>query len=174
MASKLLNRVGYSILKRKIGKAELGEIENSFISNSVDFAFLMPENFNEFEDALEIAKYFKIHKKNCTLFLFETSYSRVGDEYFNLVPYNKLDTNKFGLPGKVTMEKIRNRDFDVLINFNREADLFTLGMIANINAKYKIGFWNNKLENFYNFSIKTEERISEISYRKLLNSLQMF
>ncbi len=174
MIKNLLTKVALGLLKRKLAKKSREEISNKFITSSMNFCFVMPEDTAYFEDAFEIVKYFKIHKKKCTLLLLETSYSKVSDEGIKLIPYNKLGATKLGLPGKKIAEQFSDTEFDVFVNLNINSDIFLLGLCALINAKFVIGHWGDMLPECYNFMIKTNEINPEIYYRNLLNSLQMF
>ncbi len=174
MIRNLLNKIALSSLKKKIMKERREVKFNDFIKRAVKFIFVMPENPAEFDEALLVAKYFKIHKKNCTLLLLETSYNRAAGEDFHLIPFNKLETGRLGLPGKTMKSIFQNKNYDVLVNMNSRSDIFVLGLCGLIKAEFKIGFENDLLRECYNFRVKFDEINPEISFRNLLNSLQMF
>lgn len=174
MIGKLKNKLALWRINKKFVK-EQSELEFSgFISRSKNFVFIMPENIELFEEAVDLVRYFQIHKKKCTIFLLETSQSRMNLENAEIIAYNKLEVSFLGLPGKSLNERIGSVKFDVLINLNFHSDIFLAGLCGMIKAKYKIGFDDDKLTECYNFRVKTGEINSEISYGNLLNSLRMF
>lgn len=84
------------------------------------------------------------------------------------------DISRLGLPNKPLKEKLLNQKFDVLIDLEREDNLFLVSVVSLMKAKFKVGFKKNAVENLYNFQLVNSKINSEISYRNLLNSLKMF
>ena len=84
------------------------------------------------------------------------------------------DITKFGLPTKSYIDKLNEYKFDVLIDLERDDNLFLTAVTSLINAKYKVGFKKAEVDNLYNFQLINTKINSEISYRNLLNSLKMF
>ncbi|MBK8945490.1 MAG: hypothetical protein IPM32_09510 [Ignavibacteriae bacterium] len=148
---------------------------NNFIEESLDYILILPLNDNDFNNSLDVAKYFQIHKKNVTLYLPEHRKNLVRlPNNFNAITYSFDNLTKLGLPNKQLKEKIDNQKFDVLVDLEREENLFLVSSVTLINAKFKVGFKKYNVENLYNFQLVNTEINSEISYRNLLNSLKMF
>ena len=93
---------------------------------------------------------------------------------FKMISYNLDEISRLGLPNKQLIEKIKNYKFDVLVDLERDENLFLASVTSLINAKFKVGFKKNSIENLYNFQLTNTKINSEISYRNLLNSLKMF
>ena len=148
---------------------------NNFIENSENYIIILPLNDQDFANSFDIAKYFKIHKKAVTLFLPEHKVNSIEiTSNYDYISYDLDDITKFGLPTKSFIQKINESKFDVLIDLERESNLFLTAVTSLFNAKFKVGFKKNDLESLYNFQLANTKINSEISYRNLLNSLKMF
>lgn len=174
MIAKIKEKLAVRKIRKLVSKQQDEVHFNDFIKTSVNFLFILPQSTKQFEGASEIIKYFRIHKKNCTVLVLETSYNLVSMDDIKVISYNKLDTTFSGLPGKEIMNLFEGKSFDVLINLDTVTDVFLFGLIAYINAKYKIGWEKDSCTTPYNFRIKTDEIKSDNYYRNLLNSLTMF
>jgi hypothetical protein len=170
------NRLGYFILKKKLIKDfnSTNSFKN-FIGNSSNYIIILPLNDSDFNNSFDIVKYFNLHKKNVTLFLpdHKVNTNNIIQNY-NCISYNFDDTSKCGLPTKSFGQKIGGYNFDVLIDLERESNLFLVAVTAIVKAKYKVGFKKSEIDNIYNFELINNKINSEISYRNLLNSLKMF
>jgi hypothetical protein len=170
------NKLGYYIFKKKMfRKFDDNFSFNNFVENSVDYILILPLNELDFKNSFDVAKYFKIHKKNVTLFLpeYRKNLISISNEY-KTISYNLNEISKLGLPNKLLKEKISNYKFDVLVDLERDENLFLASVTSMINAKFKVGFKKNNIDNLYNFQLVNTKINSEISYRNLLNSLKMF
>ncbi|MGE5411198.1 MAG: DUF6913 domain-containing protein, partial [Clostridiales bacterium] len=92
----------------------------------------------------------------------------------NYISVDKESFSKFGLPSEKIKDSLRSKHYNIVIDLNIQEDLFSSSLVSFSQASYRIGFNKSHSENFYNLIIRNNERISEISYRNLLNSLQMF
>ncbi len=176
MFETLKKRIASFLVKRRYlsQKREIKSF-NEFITNSHYVIFIMPSNEKEFSNCFDIIKYFQIHKKIITLFLPESDVNLIPDkDYYRLITYSFNELNKFGLPSLVLKNKLNKNKFDVLIDLNLEEDNFYTAIVGEISAKYRIGVNKKKSSQIFNFQINCSKNNSEISYRNLLNSLQMF
>ena len=147
----------------------------NFIETSNSYLIILPLNDQDFANSFDIAKYFKIHKKSVTLFLPERKVNSIEiTSNYNYLSYDYDDISRFGLPTKSFVEKLNEYNFDVLIDLERENNLFLTAVTSLFEAKFKVGFKKPELENLYNFQVANTKINSEISYRNLLNSLKMF
>ncbi len=88
--------------------------------------------------------------------------------------FTKEDQNYFNLPSQKLLDDVSSKSFDILIDLNRDENLFCSALAKVIDADYKVGFTKPNSDVYYNFQIAGNEINSEISYRNLLNSLRMF
>lgn len=176
MFEEYKNKMGYYIFKKKIfRKYHASYSFNDFVGKSVDYIIIMPLNEQDYSNSFDVVKYFKIHKKEVTLFLPEhrVNYVEISNNYKH-ISYNIEDISKFGLPSKQFIEKLDSHKFDVLIDLERENNLFLAAVTSLAKAKFKVGFKKEEIDNLYNFQLVNTKINSEISYRNLLNSLKMF
>lgn len=176
MFEEYKNKIGYYLFKKKLFK----EIDNSqsfnnFIENSNSVILVLPLNESDFANSFDVAKYFKIHKKEVTVFIPEFKVNSMDiTRNFQYISYDLNDVNKLGLPSKQLIDKLSEKEFDVLVDLEREDNLFLLSVSSQIKAKFKVGFRKVSVDNLYNFQLVNTKINSEISYRNLLNSLKMF
>lgn len=170
------NRIGYYLFKKRIFK----EVENThsfknFIEESLNYLIILPLNDQDFINSFDVVKYFKIHKKEVTLFLPEHKVNSMQiTSHYNYLSYDVENISNLGLPTKEFIQKLKEKQFDVLVDLERESNLFLTAVASIIDAKFKVGFKKPNIENIYNFQIVNTKINSEISYRNLLNSLKMF
>ncbi len=176
MFEEYKNKLGYYIFKKKIKKDfDTNFSFTDFIENAMDYILILPLNDLDYSNSFDVAKYFKIHKKNVTLFIPEHKKNSVTIAHnYNILDYSLNDISKLGLPNKGFINKLSNYKFDVLIDLEREENLFLAAATSLISAKYKVGFKKEEVDNLYNFQMVNTKINSEISYRNLLNSLKMF
>jgi hypothetical protein len=172
----LKNKMGYLIFKKKIFKEyKSARSYTDFVEKSVNYLIILPLNDPDFANSFDIAKYFKIHKKDITLFLPEhkVNLGNISSKY-KYISYDIDDITRFGLPTKKFTERLREHSFDVIIDLERDNNLFFAAITSLIDADFKVGFKKPEMENLYNFQMVNTKINSEISYRNLLNSLKMF
>lgn len=176
MLDEYKNKMGYYIFKKKMLKHYDSSYSfNDFIENSVNCVLIMPLNDLDFNNSFDVAKYFRIHKKNVTVLIPEHKVNSINiTSHYDHISYSIEDITKFGLPTKSYIQKLDEYKFDVLIDLEREDNLFLTAVTSLISAKYKVGFKKAEIENLYNFQLVNTKINSEISYRNLLNSLKMF
>ena len=176
MLDEYKNKLGFAILKRKMIKDFDSPYSfKNFIGNSSNYVIILPLNDSDFANSFDVVKYFNIHKKNVTLLLPEHKVNTQNlTRTYKYISYDFNDITKFGLPSKSFIKKLDEYNFDVLIDLERESNLFLVAVSSLLNAKYKVGFRKSELSNIYNFELVNSKINSEISYRNLLNSLKMF
>lgn len=176
MLEEYKNRVGYYIFKKKMFREYDSSFSfNDFIEKSSNYLIILPLNDSDFNNSFDVAKYFRIHKKEVTLFLPEHKVNTINiSSHYKYISYSFDDITKFGLPSKNFIQKLSEQNFDVLIDLERDTNLFFAAVTSLANAKFKVGFKKSGLDKLYNFQLVNTKINSEISYRNLLNSLKMF
>ncbi len=137
--------MGSIIFKKKIFK-EFNTTYSfkNFIENSYNYLIILPLNDQDFANSFDIAKYFKIHKKEVTLLLPEHKVNAIEiTSNYNYISYGLNDISKFGLPTKAYIAKINEYKFDVLIDLEREDNLFLTAVTSLFQANFKVGFQKN-------------------------------
>jgi len=172
---KLKKNIGYFLLKKTMIKKLDKSNFNSFVTKANKYLIIFPSDDIDFHNGIDIAKYFLIHKKNVTLLVNDVKRNLINlTNNFNIIEYGINDVSRFGLPNRKFVAELSKYSFDILIDLERNENLFINGVTSSVKAKYKVGFKKNEIENLYNFQIINSKLNSEISYRNLLNSLRMF
>ena len=135
----------------------------------------MPEDDKDFYHSFELLHYLIIHKKIVTLFIPEYKYNLIPEkDKFRSVTFTALDKNKLNLPSANLVERIQNKNYDVVMDLNRKGIVFFIAVSNIVNSKLRFSFNNEENEGYYNFLFNDNANNSEISFRNLLNFLQMF
>lgn len=175
MFESIKKKIAKYLIKRKFIKTSSEVIFNNFMNESVRFLIIMPENEHDFNHSFDIAKYLVAKDKSVTVLCQAPRVSTIiGKEKYKIMWYDIGDISKFCLPEHKCLERFGKREFDVVIDLNKEENLFCSATANFFKSKYRVGFQKNNSDLYYNFQIQNEEINSEISYRNLLNSLQMF
>ena len=176
MFDKVKKQISKFIVNRNYLKKSKQIINfNTFMTNSIDFLFLMPNDDSDFRNCFDLIKYFVIHKKNVTIFLPEYKYNIIPQkEKYKIITYNIQEVTKFGLPTNSLIENLKRKSFDVVVDLNRGDDILYAAIINIVEADYKVGFSKSNSDNYYNFQVLGNESNSEDAYRKLMESLLMF
>ncbi|MFH0736038.1 MAG: hypothetical protein V1773_16410 [bacterium] len=174
MIEKIKLLIGRYILHKKLKKNEQ-IIFNKFFTNADDYFIILPEDDESFKHSFVIIKYLFEHKKNITLFVIDYRKSLILDsKKYHIVTFENENKNIFNLPKQEILEKIEQNQYDLLIDLNRNNNIFYSAITLSVKAKYRVGFTKEYADLYYNFLIANDERNSELSYKNLLNSLQMF
>lgn len=81
MLEEIKKHIAHFIIKNKYLNKNAGPIHfNGFLTNSHNLLIIMPKQDKDFIYALDILRYFQIHKKNITLFLPEHKYNPVPEK----------------------------------------------------------------------------------------------
>jgi len=64
--------------------------------------------------------------------------------------------------------------FDVIIDSNRDENLFYRYIAKSLNTNIKIGFARIDSDNYFNFQVTNKQNDPETSYKNLLDCLKMF
>ena len=75
---------------------------------------------------------------------------------FGITSLRKSDMNWLGVPGKEYLNKIREEEFDLLIDLNEEQDRICTYLSALSSAPMRIHFSEGKFDRIYNLQIRTD------------------
>ncbi|MBU0558546.1 MAG: hypothetical protein KJ799_03195 [Bacteroidetes bacterium] len=175
MFEKIAKKIGRFLLHRFLAKQIKEELNfNLFLANSAKVLFVLPENDQDFRQAFDMIRYFQSKKKNITLFLAGHRFNLLGELIkLKTILYDAEDITKTNLPGKSLESKLKNLEFDIVIDLNYSQNVFFTSVSNLPQSKYKIGFKKEFSDKYYNFQVPFKIN-SEISYGNLLNSLKMF
>lgn len=176
MFENLKLKLARIIVSRKYLKKNLEPIVfNNIISGAQDFFIIMPESDTDFYHSLDLLKYLFIHRKSITLFLPEHKYSLIPEkEKYKFIAFGPLQKSKLFLPVPELSDKLKSKTFDVVIDLNRQENIFFSAAANIVESKLRISFTKENSEAYYNFQFADSRNNPEVAYRNLLNFLQLF
>ncbi len=178
---KIIEKAKYNLGERKLNR-EIKKrdfpvmILSSFFTDSVDVLILLPSNDILFPLSLDVARFFKIHKKNVTLLLPEHKRNLLANNFdYSFITFGVNSVTNLYLPDERLISTVQQNDFDLFIDLETSNSIFYSAIAFNVKAKFKLTlFPKNGRENIYNLLLNTNETNYENSFRNLLNSIQMF
>jgi hypothetical protein len=176
MIEAIKNKIARKILNNKYLAHKSSQADfNKFYSNATDFILVMPIDDLDFHNSMEVVKTLTGGNTLLTIVVPEHKYSLLQNKSkLRPITYTKVDQNIFNLPSQRLLDEIGSKSFDILIDLNRNENLFCSALAKVIDAEFKVGFTKPNSDIYYNFQITVSKINSEISYRNLLNSLKMF
>jgi hypothetical protein len=148
---------------------------NGLLRNSFRYLILMPANEVPFNKAIEVLKFFEGLNKEIIVFTQDFRINLLPPKYRSeALDFSLIDINKLKLPSKRLEKEFRILKFDVVIDLEKEENLFNSLLVCIVNAPVKVGFRKKNSDKFYNLQIDNMEVNPEIFYKNLLNCLQMF
>jgi hypothetical protein len=176
MINKLKLKIALSVAKKKYSRnQEASKDFKKFFSESKRILVILPTSATDIvTEAIEILRFFSIHKKELFIIHFKEQNRYLPTDFeFASLTISEEDKTKLGLPNNDLKKKIMKHTFDLVLDLNRDWNIFA-SSITNIPlSDFRIGFIKENSDSFYNFQIPNEN-IPEKSYRNLLNSLRMF
>jgi hypothetical protein len=146
-----------------------------FLKGSFKFLILMPISEVSFNKALVVLNFFERLNKEIVVFTQDFRINLIPQKYRSeAVDFSLNDINKLKLPSQRLREKFVRSEFDIVMDLEKEENLFNSLLVCYVNAPVKIGFKKNNSDKFYNLQIDNIEDNPEIFYKNLLNFLQMF
>lgn len=176
MIDALKERAARFIIKKKIPETEFSQRNfSSILGKTYSFLVLMPASESDFRFVFPILEYLREQRKNIVVMTFDFRVSLL-QPYFktNAVEHGLKDETKLKLPSKKLVDKLTNMRFDVIIDTNREENLFYGYIAKSLNTIVKIGFARSDSDNYFNFQVINKQNDPETSYKNLLNCLKMF
>ncbi|QQS36311.1 MAG: hypothetical protein IPM56_19060 [Ignavibacteriales bacterium] len=173
------------IIKDKIAgfvvSGKLKEHENNLqsffnvFSKSFTYFVVMPEDESDFNHSFEVLNYLDSNRKTPIAFTYEFKVSLLPQKFrARAVGYKISDMNKLKLPSHSLIKKLKDLNFNVVLDLNRKESIFNSYAANLVKSPVRIGYRKNNSDKYYNLQFNIEETDPQISYKKLLNCLQMF
>jgi len=172
----LKERAARFIIKKKIPETEFSQRNfSSILAKTYSFLILMPGNESDFRFVFPLLDYLREQRKNIVVMTYDFRVSLL-QPYFktNAIEHGLKDETKLNLPSKKLLDKMLNMRFDVIIDTNREENLFYSYIAKSVNTIVKVGFARSDSDNYFNFQVVNKQNDPETSYRNLLDCLKMF
>ena len=78
------------------------------------------------------------------------------------------------MPNKNLVNRLRRKEFDVVIDLNRGEDVFYSAITNVVGSKIRVSFEKEYSGEYYNIQIADKKTDPEVVYRSFLNYLKMF
>jgi hypothetical protein len=176
MIATLKQRAARFIVSKRIPVAEFSQRNfSSIFAKSYSFLILMPANEADFRFVFPLLDYLREQRKNIVVMTYDFRVSLL-QPYFktNAIEHGLKDETKLSLPAKKLLDKLSNLRFDVIIDANREENLFYSYISKSLNTNVKIGFVRSDSDKYFNFQVISKQNDPETSYKNLLECLKMF
>ncbi|MEP0861067.1 MAG: hypothetical protein HRF52_06480 [Ignavibacterium sp.] len=148
---------------------------SSALKKSFSFLVLMPADEKDYRESFQILDYLDNQGKTLTILTNDFRVSLLPAKFRNkAIGFAITDVSKLNLPTHKLTERLQEKLFDVVIDLNREENLF-YSYIANVvKSKIRIGFKKRKADSYYNFLVDGSDNDSAKSYNNFLNCIKMF
>jgi ribosomal protein L5 len=135
----------------------------------------MPANETLFHNAIEVLKFLEKLNKNTVICTQDFRVNMLPQKYRQgVIDFGITDINRLNLPAASFEKRIREFEFDVVIDLEKDENLFNSFLTCLVKAQVRIGFKKRNSDKFYSLQIDNIEDNPEIIYKNLLNCLQMF
>ncbi|NWG29733.1 MAG: hypothetical protein HXY48_14550 [Ignavibacteriaceae bacterium] len=176
MITSLKQKAAKFIVRKRIPGIEFSQRNfSSIFSKTYSFLILMPANESDFRFVFPLLDYLREQRKNIVVMTYDFRVSLL-QPYFktNAIEHGLKDETKLNLPAKKLLDKLSHMRFDVIIDTNREENLFYSYIAKSLNTNVKIGFARSDSDKYFNFQIINKQNDPETSYKNLLDCLKMF
>jgi len=148
---------------------------SNLLQKTFTFLVIMPEEEDDFQKSMEVLRFLDDHGKNLTIFSYNFRRNLINQKYRPAtIEYGLIDRTRLGLPSGKIINELENKEFNAVIDLNRDENVFCSFAANLVTAPVRIGFRKKNADKFYNVQISDNEDNSEISYKNFLNCLQMF
>ena len=155
-------------------KSDYSSLSN-FYKKIFNILVLMPENDAEFHQSFPVLKFMEETKKNAYIFTHDYRVSLIPAKYRpHVIEHSIGETNRLNLATHKLIEKLKSQNFQAVIDLNIMDNIFFSHIISSLDVPLRIGFKKNNSDKYYNIQINTEVSKPEISYKNLVNCLNMF
>lgn len=176
MIGTLKEKAARFIVKKRIPGSEFSQRNfSSIFAKTYSFLILMPANETEFRFVFPLLEYLREQRKNIVVMTYDFRVSLL-QPYFktNAIEHGLKDETKLSLPSKKLLDKMSNMRFDVIIDSNRQENLFYSYIAKSLKTNVKIGFARSDSDSYFNFQVVNKQNDPETSFRNLLDCLKMF
>lgn len=176
MIGTLKERAARFIVDKRVPGSEFSQRNFSGIfAKTYSFLILMPASETDFRFVFPLLEYLREQRKNIVVMTYDFRVSLL-QPYFktNAIEHGLKDETKLSLPAKKLVDKISGMRFDVIIDSNRDENLFYRYIAKSLNTGIKIGFARSDSDNYFNFQVTNRQNDPETSYKNLLDCLKMF
>jgi hypothetical protein len=179
MIEKIKKEIIYKLLSLYLKirhKDEIIDIKKSFV-NSKKILIFLPPNKEQFEIALSYLPRIKeIFKEREIVYILPDTFQNLFKEKFQGNPfyYQQKDITYFSLPSKKLLDFIKKEKFDISICLNPAFDIFSAYTCLRSEAKLRIGLYDEKGEDYFNFQVKKDgDKLLSERYNCLVKYLNM-
>lgn len=176
MLEKLRIKLAHRIARKKFLKPINTPINfNQEIKISKNYFLILPQTEEEIFYSLIIADYLLTKDKNIAFFLPYQFRHTVGKyENATVISFHEQSKTKLFLPNKNFRNKLSEMHFDIVIDFNRDEDIFMSSLANIVNSIIRIGFKKNNSELYYNLLVENTSNDPKTCFNNLLNAIKMF
>lgn len=156
--------------------------KNNFANKSFSYAFknansilvLMPEADKDFQYSADILFFLDKLKKEIAILTNEYRVSLLPLNFRSkALGHGIKEINKIDLPSKNLLLRLLKKKYDVVLDLNRQEQLFYTYVSIVMSAALSIGFAKSFADKVYNIQIANSETNPKICYENLLNCLKM-
>jgi len=154
-------------------KKSLVQKFNGILSGAKNYALLMPENNDDFQNALLIAEYLLSKNFHVTLIANNLLMPLLRDKsHYRLEEYFPTDKNRFGFPKIKLMQRLKIYSYDALISLSREVSPFQNYCADKLSSGVKIGVALPGNDKIYEVQVSIKDVDQSDFYKIFLNCLQ--
>lgn len=166
---------GYIIKKEIPQRNEISIPFGQAISRSHNFLLIMPEDEYDFFYSIQLTKFLEAQRKVITIFTYDFKIGLIPEKHkYRFIEIGINDKTKLELPSVTLRNKLKESQFDVVIDLNRKENSFHSFASQLPNSQFRIGFQKKDSDKYYNIHFVDKEENGEISYKNFLNFLKMF
>ncbi len=162
---KIIRTLIYSYL-RSVHKNQFGRISiPNVVKKTKKALFIIPEDPLAVSTIKSFTKFLG-RKFSSITYLVDMKYvGQIKDSLpLKVILYDLNSKNKFGLPKKELLNRLRIESFDLIVDLNLTDSLFHNYVIHKLNSSTKIGFYRKNSDLFNNLQLKvsTKENLQEV------------
>lgn len=148
---------------------------SEYFQKSFNYFVIMPANEVDFRSSFIVLEFLESHNKTLTIFTNDFRVALLPVKFRNKTfSFNLSEITKLNLPSNELITKLKKFHCDVVIDLNREDNLF-FRFIANlVEAKIRMGINSKKTSDYYNLIFYDDISDSKQFYSNLINFMKMF
>ncbi|MCR4416277.1 MAG: hypothetical protein WHV63_02750 [Ignavibacteria bacterium] len=127
----------------------------NIFKNSSNILVLIPEQKELLKEISFIIRVLQNFPKQISFLIESSLFKELNFEPSeNFILYSKKDKNFIDLPTRNLIDRLQQRGFDLVIDFNLDASNFHYWITKNLNAKFKFGLYRKNSTLFNNLVMK--------------------